>query len=200
MENVLYLDDYINLYNKDANKIIVIKPYQDSLKNGKVKDNLKFIKSFNKIITDYHLNKGIFNNKILIIINKDYTKLDKITLNNIMEELNYKNVLFKYEYEYLNLNMNSVYIIYNETYFYLYYLNEVGKVKYLIYGNNLINRNLIPRILKSINKKDIVIYGKKYAELNNILINNKFNYYYFEESANLILKFVMEKICQVENN
>ena len=81
MENILYLDDYINFWNKKLNKILVIKPYKNTLLNGHIIDRDKFIKRFNKIIIDNKLNKNIFNNTITIIINSSYTKEDKRIIN-----------------------------------------------------------------------------------------------------------------------
>lgn len=197
MEYILYLDDYINLYLKEENKILKIKPYKDTLKNGKVKDNDKFSKIFQQIINKNQLNKGIFNNNILVILNKDYTKIDKLALLNLLEEINYKKIKFKYEYEFLEMRKNKLYLNYNDTYFSIYYLDELGKIKFNIYENNFINRNLIINILKCLNKKEIFIYGKKYEEVINILNKSKLNYYYFEESDNLILN-LLKNNCQVK--
>ncbi len=197
MEYILYLDDYINLYLKEENKILKIKPYKDTLKNGKVKDNDKFSKIFQQIINKNQLNKGIFNNNILVILNKDYTKIDKLALLNLLEEINYKKIKFKYEYEFLEMRKNKLYLNYNDTYFSIYYIDDLGKIKFNIYENNFINRNLIINILKCLNKKEIFIYGKKYEEVINILNKIKLNYYYFEESDNLILN-LLKNNCQVK--
>ena len=197
MEYILYLDDYINLYLKEENKILKIKPYKDTLKNGKVKDNDKFSKIFQQIINKNQLNKGIFNNNILVILNKDYTKIDKLALLNLLEEINYKKIKFKYEYEFLEMRKNKLYLNYNDTYFSIYYIDDLGKIKFNIYENNLINRNLIINILKCLNKKEIFIYGKKYEEVINILNKSKLNYYYFEESDNLILN-LLKNNCKVK--
>ena len=197
MEYILYLDDYINLYLKEENKILKIKPYKDTLKNGKVKDNDKFSKIFQQIINKNQLNRGIFNNNILVILNKDYTKIDKLALLNLLEEINYKKIKFKYEYEFLEMRKNKLYLNYNDTYFSIYYIDDLGKIKFNIYENNFINRNLIINILKCLNKKEIFIYGKKYEEVINILNKIKLNYYYFEESDNLILN-LLKNNCQVK--
>ena len=65
MNNVLYLDDYINFYNSKNKKIIITKPYKNTLKCGRIIDRDKFIKKFNKIILDNHLNNNLFNSVFL---------------------------------------------------------------------------------------------------------------------------------------
>lgn len=192
MKNILYIDDYINLYVGELNKIIVSKPYKNTLKNGLIADGEKYIKNFQKLSKEYNLNNGIFNNNIKVIINKECTLENKKTIINILEELNYKNIEFIQELEIIKLDKNKLYICFNESYFYIYYLDNLGKTKYLLYENNQINKTLLNRILQSINKKEIFIYGKNYLELNNILSNTKFNYYYFEDSENLILNYVIQ--------
>ena len=49
MDNIIYIDDYINLYNKKNHKLIITKPYNNTLRNGFIIDKDKFIKKMNKI-------------------------------------------------------------------------------------------------------------------------------------------------------
>ena len=50
MNNILYLDDYINIYNLKNNKLITIKPYKNTLENGLIIDKDKFNKKLKWII------------------------------------------------------------------------------------------------------------------------------------------------------
>lgn len=193
MENILYLDDYINFYNKKIDKIMVIQPYKNTLKNGKIIDRDKFIKKFNKFISDNNLKNNIFNNNISIITNNGTTEEDKKTFLEVFDELNYKNITFISEIDYLKIDKNSIYINYNYSYFYIYNINESGKVEISFFDLNKLGRNLMSYILNYFNKKKIFIFGKNYQELDKEIKNKKIQYYYFEESDNLILKKLLSK-------
>lgn len=194
MENILYLDDYINLYNRRKNKIIKIKPYKETLKNGHIINREKFIKIFNKKINEFKISNNIFNNKITVIINMSYTKEDKLLLQLILEELNYKDIKFIQEINYLKIDKKSLYINYNYTYYYIYYLNDFGNMEILMYENNSINRKLFLEVIDLLNKQNIYVYGKNYLEVKNVLESANFNYYYFENSEDFILKIIVNKI------
>ena len=108
MENILYLDDYINLYNKKKDLLIKNIPYKGTLKYGKIIDHIKFIKKYNKILENNKLNKNILGSSILVIINDSYTKEDKRIIKEALENLNYKRVVFKKELEYFKIKKNSI--------------------------------------------------------------------------------------------
>ncbi len=194
MENILYLDDYINFWNKKLNKILVIKPYKDTLLNGKIIDRDKFIKRFSKIIIDNKLNKNIFNNTITIIINSSYTKEDKRLLTNVFEELNYKNIKFVNEINYLNVNKNNLILNYNDTYFYFYYQNYKGNIDMLMLPNNNITSEFITDYIKLLKMKNVYLFGKSFLDIISKLDKEKINYYYYEESANLILNLILQNL------
>lgn len=194
MEDYLYLDDYINLYSKKYNKIIVISPYKETLKYGRIINKDKFIKKMTKVIEGYHLNKNIFNNSIKVIINKNISALDKQNIKEALEILNYKKVKFAQEILYLNMDKKKLYINYNQTYFYLYYINALGNVEILNYDNNKVNKKIIMNILKLLKKNKIFIYGKCALELVDILHKHWDNYYYFEEYDNLLLNLIKKDV------
>ena len=148
MEDYLYLDDYINLYSKKNNQIMEIIPYKDTLKYGRIINKEKFIKKMITVLNDLKLNKNIFNNNITVIINKNISLSDKEIITDSLEALNYKKVKFINELDYLKLNKNKIYLVYNYHYFYLYYINFLGKTEILMYENNKINKGLILKILK----------------------------------------------------
>ncbi len=191
MENILYLDDYINLYNIDCNKIIVYKPYKNSLNKGRIINKDKFIKIYNKMLKEYNLNNKIFGSNIRVILNKNIYEEDKNILINVLENLNYKNIVFTKEDKYLKISKNDLYIIYNYTYFYIYYMDNLGNIKTVMYELNDNIKLFLSNILESYQKKNIYIYGKNYQELKNILDKEKIDYYYFYDSDNLIIKIIL---------
>lgn len=187
MKNILYLDDYINLYSEKLDKIIVEKPYKHTLSNGRIINTEKFIKYF-KIIKEKHkINNNIFSENIIVIINSKIYEDDKIKLKRILEELNYKNIRIINELEILKINKKQLFINYNYSYFYMYYI-ENNKVKINMYENNFINRQLLLEVIKLTNKNEILVTGKNSKELDNILKTSKYNYYYYEDYDNLFIK------------
>ena len=191
MENILYIDDYINLYNKNINKIIVYKPYKNTLNKGRIIDREKFIKLYSKLLKEYKLNNHIFGNSIKVIINNNINKEDINLIKIVLEELNYQNISFVKEIRYLNINSKSIYVCFNNNYFYLYYLDDFGNIIMLMYDYNKINLLLVSKVIKYLNKKEIYIFGKNYQELINILDKYKIDYYYYYDSDNLILKKII---------
>ena len=192
MENILYLDDYINFYIKKLNKLEVIKPYKNTLDNGKIIDRNKFIKIFKKIKEIYKLNNFIFNEKIIIIINKTYNKEDKILLLQIMEELEYKNITFINELELIKIGKKSLFINFNYTYFYIYYMDEYGLINIINLKNNMIIKKVLNHIINLLNKNTIIITGKNYKELVNMLKKTKHNYLYYEENECLFINLFIK--------
>ena len=192
MENILYLDDFINIYNKKLNKIITIKPYKKTLENGKVIDKLKFIKIFNEYKEKNNLNKSFFNESITIIINNNYRNNDKCLLKEIFEELNYKNIKMINELELIKINKRKLIINFNYDYFYLYYIDYYGKTRTICYENNLINKSLIINIIDFFKKKEIIVLGKNSLELINILEKYNYNYYFYEDYSVLFIKLLLK--------
>ena len=191
MENILYLDDCINLYNKNHKKIICVKPYKNTLLNGHIIDRKKFIEKFVNIKRENKLHNKLFNEKIIVIINASYKKEDKILLKEILEELNYKKVEYVNEINLIKIDKNMCFINFNEGYFLLYYLNYKGNVEMKIYANDYINKALIKDILNIINKSKIIITGKNAKELIGLLEHTKFNYYYYQKFENLFLNLLI---------
>ena len=190
MEDYLYLDDCINLYSKKHNKIIVINPYKDTLKYGRIINKEKFIKKLSKVLEEYHVNKNIFNNSIKVIINKNIGILDKQNIKEALEILNYKKIKFVQEILALNVDKKKLYINYNQTFFYIYYINKGGNLEIINYDNNKLNKAIIVDILRLLNKDKIFIYGKDCLDLINIINKYCDNYYYFEKYDNLLLNLL----------
>jgi len=191
MDNILYLDDYINLYNKRTNKLIIVKPYKNTLRNGFIIDRKKFINKFNKIINENKLKGNFFYENIFIIINNLYSKEYKLFIKEIMESLNYKKIIYINELDYLRIDKKHIYINCNYNYFYFLYTNKIGNIQLNIYKNDEINKKIFNNILKILNKDNIILYGKNYKEFINMM-NKNINYYYFEKSENLIINLLIK--------
>ena len=192
--DILYLDDYINLYSKKHHKIIKIIPYKNTLKNGHIIDKEKFIKKMSKFLDEYQINKNIFNNTISIIINNSYSLIDKEVLKEVFELLYYKKINFIQEVNYLDIDKNKLFINYNNSYFYLYSINKNGNIQINIYDNNEINNFLISKIIKLYNKNKVYVFGKNYLKIIKILDENKINYSYFEDSENLFINLLIKNM------
>ena len=191
MDNILYLDDYINLYNKKNKQLLVIKPYKNTFKNGLIINRDKFIKKMNNIKEKYMLKEKLFDENIYVISNNLYNKEDKNLINSILEELNYKNIKFINELNYLKINKDIIYINFNYSYFYFLYTDFLGNTKISIYENNVFNKNIIVPIINEMKKKIVIIYGKNNKELINIIDKTNINYYVFESSDNLIINYMV---------
>ena len=72
-----------------------------------------------------------------------------------------------------------------------YYIDKLGKVKMILLENNEINCQLIKVLLKKLNKKEIYLFGKNIQEIENILKEESWHYYYFEDSENLIINKIL---------
>ena len=192
MENILYLDDYINYYDKRKKELICFKPYRYTLKLGKVINSKKFINSFLKLKKEFKLTEPLLNEKIILIINANYGYDDKLKIKEILEELNYRKVEIVNELKYLKVNKKNMFINFNDTYFNIYYL-ENDKVKTLSYERNNVNNYLVINIVNLLNKENIIIFGKKYRSAINILNKINKNYYFYEDSENLFIELLKNK-------
>lgn len=188
--DILYIDDYINLYSKRLNKIITYKPYKKTTYKGKIVDKNKFIKIYKKLKIDNKLISNLFKDNIIIIINNTYTTEDKILLKDIFEELNYKNTYFIQEVYLLNINNDSLYIECNYNYINILFNNK-NKTIIRSYEWDNITKNIIINIIKIINKDNIYIFGKNVLELESI-INNTIDYYIFSNYDTLLIRLLLD--------
>lgn len=192
MEQYLYLDDYINFYNQKLNEIKIIIPYKKTLIDGRIINRKKFLKKFKMFLETNKLNNKIFGESINVIINSSYSEEDKLIIKEVLEELNYKNINFINEINLLKIDKNTLFINYNYSYFYLYYLNNLGNIEMKLYKNDYINKKLINDIFKIIQKDKIILCGKNIEELINIIKNKYYNYFYYEDHNNLYIKLALK--------
>lgn len=191
MNNILYLDDYINIYNLKNNKLITIKPYKNTLENGLIIDKDKFNKKLKWIINNNKLEKGILSDSITVITNNLYKNIHKEILKKLLEDINYGKVTFINELDFLKLERGKLFINCNNSYFYFLYLNKYGNTELNLYKKDFINLNNLKNIIDILKITEIYLYGKNYNEIKNILNREKINYYYFDDGDNLIIKMLL---------
>ena len=191
MENILYLDDYINFYHVKNKLLIVHKPYKHTLKYGKIIDHDKFIKKFTKIIGDNKLNKNFFNSSINVIINGTYNKEDKRIIKDVLENFNYQKINFIPEIKFLKLTKKAIIINANLDYTLIYYLDYKGNMQVITLDNNKFLNVFLKYILNQFKNKRIYLYGKNYLKIIDLLKECHQNYFYYEDSENLIINKII---------
>lgn len=189
--NILYLDDYINLYIDKKKQIYIIKPYKDTLRYGVIINKNKFINKMKKELLNIGLINNIFKNNITIIINNFYKDIDKEIIKEVLEELNFKAISFVQESKILNNCKKNILINCNYSYFYVLYTDFLGNLKINVYNNDLINKELIVNIFNFFSKKEIYLYGKNVQEFTNILDSKNKDYFIYEGKDNLIIKKII---------
>ena len=103
--NLIYLtDEAIYLKNKKQKNIIKFKITKGIIKYGKVYHVDKFLKSYSKLLNDFHLNNNLFGDTIKVIINSTYTPADIFFLKTILEKFNYRKIVFEQETKLYKLN------------------------------------------------------------------------------------------------
>lgn len=195
-ENILYLDDYINLYISKEQKIIVSKPYKKTIKNGKIVNAKKFISSIERIKKENKIKTSLFKETITIIVNSSYNKEDKNLLKKIMNELNYTEINFINELDLLKIKKDELYIFYEYSYYRLYYLNDLKKIKMLEYERNEVNNELLDKIITMLKKDKIFISGKDTYKLVETM-DKEYNFFYYEDFNNLFIRLLLNMYSDV---
>lgn len=168
-KNILYLvDDYILLYRKKENRYYKYKVLNKSLKNGRIANSKLFIKSYQNFIQKNKLNNNLFGEKITIIVNPAFTKVDIDILTNIFSSLNYRKINVINEMKIYNFNMQNAFINYNEKYIILSYINDFKEKKTYLIENNLLEEKELINVIKSkLQKRNIFLFGL-YKDIDNI--------------------------------
>lgn len=195
-ENILYLDDYINLYISKEQKIIVSKPYKKTIKNGKIVNAKKFISSIERIKKENKIKTSLFKETITIIVNSSHNKEDKNLLKKIMNELNYTEINFINELDLLKIKKEELYILYEYSYYRLYYLNDLKKIKMLEYERNEVNNELLDKIITMLKKDKIFISGKDTYKLVETM-DKEYNFFYYEDFNNLFIRLLLNMYSDV---
>lgn len=181
MYNILYINDYINYYDKKTNQLIKHTPYAKSIDKGLISDINKFIKSFKRMIKDNKIKQGMFNDKLLIITPPNFTSAYKYLYKQIFISLNYNFIVFKNEINFYNLSKKNINISLSNNYFYITksFYNKTISNCYTIEDLNIILKD---------NTKNYYLYGLPSELIINTFEKNNLNYYLFDENENIFIK------------
>lgn len=163
INNLLYMtDDIIYLKNRKKSNIIRYKISKNIIRNGRIYNISRFIKEYNKLLNDNHLNNNLFGDTIKIIINPLYNPADIAFLKQIMEKFNYRKIVFENETKRYKLNMQNAYLNTYDNYLFLSYIDEYKKIKsYFIPSNFFENiQELLKYIKIKIKNRELYLIGK----------------------------------------
>ena len=191
--NILHItDDFLYLKAKKHKSIIKQKLALNTVYGGKIYNIKKFMKIFEKLLNENHLNNSLFGETIKIIVSSNYTPADITFLKNVMACFNYRKIVIEKELNYYKLNDKNTYINIFDNYFNVTFLDEYKKINNIymetksFYNNDDI-LNYISYITKD---KEVCLLGSGDL-LKEIFANleNKFNKktYIFSNHETLII-------------
>ena len=135
--NILHItDDYLYLKNKKNKDIIKCKLANDIIYGGKISIIKKYMKTYEKLLSENHLNNSLFGETIKIIVPSNYTSADITFLKNIMNSFNYRKITIEKELKYYKLTNNISYINIFDNYFNITYLDEYKKINNIYMETN----------------------------------------------------------------
>ena len=170
LNNLLYLtDDYIYLKNRKLTQVIKYKINKNIILYGKIFNIDKFLKTFNNLLNEHHLNNNLFGDTLKIIINPTYTPADITLLKMTMEKFNYRKIIFENETKRYKLNTQNAYLNIFDNYQILTVIDEYKKIQSYLITTNFFNDNLalLKYIKSKIAKKDLYLIGNS-AKLTEI--------------------------------
>ena len=127
--NILHItDDFLYLKAKKHKSIIKQKLALNTVYGGKIYNIKKFMKTFEKLLNENHLNNSLFGETIKIIVSSNYTPADITFLKNIMTCFNYRKIVIEKELNYYKLNDKNTYINIFDNYFNVTFLDEYKKI------------------------------------------------------------------------
>lgn len=127
--NILHItDDYLYLKAKKHKNIIKQKLALNTVYGGKIYNIKKFMKTFEKLLNENHLNNSLFGETIKIIVSSNYTPADITFLKNIMTCFNYRKIVIEKKLNYYKLNEKNTYINIFDNYFNVTFLDEYKKI------------------------------------------------------------------------
>ena len=127
--NILHItDDYLYLKAKKHKNIIKQKLALNTVYGGKIYNIKKFMKIFEKLLNENHLNNSLFGETIKIIVSSNYTPADITFLKNVMACFNYRKIVIEKELNYYKLNDKNTYITIFDNYFNITFLDEYKKI------------------------------------------------------------------------
>lgn len=172
INNLLYMtDDILYLKNRKKQNIIKYKLSKNTIRYGKIHNISKFMKEYNKLLNENHLNNNLFGDTIKIIINPLYNPADIVFLKQIMEKFNYRKIVFENEAKRYKLNMQKAYLNIYDNYMFLSYIDEYKKTKSYFIPADFFDsiQELLGYIKRKIKDKDLYLIGK--GEMLNEVFN-----------------------------
>ena len=198
--NILHItDDYLYLKAKKHKSIIKQKLALNTVYGGKIYNIKKFMKTFEKLLNEYHLNNSLFGETIKIIVSSNYTPADITFLKNIMTCFNYRKIVIEKELNYYKLNDKNTYINIFDNYFNLTFLDEYKKINNIyMETKSFYNNNDILNYINYITKdKEVCLLGNGDL-LKEVFANleNKFDKktYIFSNHETLIITSAKARI------
>ena len=170
--NIVYLtDEYIYLKNKKKKDIIRYKINDGIISSGKISNIKNFIKTYEKLLNEFHLNNSLFGDAIKIIVLPSYLPSEINMLKNIFMVFNYRKIIIEKELKYLKLSNNNAYINVYNNYISISYLDEFKKINNLYFEPKLFKneQDLIKYLKYILNSKEIYLLG------NGNLLNTIFS-------------------------
>lgn len=171
--NIIYLtDEYIYFKNKKHKDIIKYKINNNVIYGGKISNIKNFIKTYEKLLNEYHLNNSLFGDSIKIIVNPTYTSSEITMLKNIFQIFNYRKIIIEKEMKYYKLTNKNSYINVFDNYISITYLDDFKKINNIYFETKLFKneKDIIKFIKYTINNKDIYLLGT--GKLLTNLFNN----------------------------
>ena len=103
--NIVYLtDEYIYLKNKKKKDIIRYKINDGIISGGKISNIKNFIKTYEKLLNEFHLNNSLFGDAIKIIVLPSYLPSEINMLKNIFMVFNYRKIIIEKELKYFTFH------------------------------------------------------------------------------------------------
>lgn len=160
--NILHItDDCLYLKSKKQKDIIKYKLSKNIVYGGRISNIKKFMKSFEKLLSENHLNNSLFGETIKVIVASNYTHADITFLKNIINSFNYRKIIIEKELKHYKLNNNIAYINVFDDYFNITYLDEYKKINniYMETQGFLKTDDILEYLSYILNQKEVYLLG-----------------------------------------
>ena len=160
--NILHItDDCLYLKSKKQKDIIKYKLSKNIVYGGRISNIKKFMKSFEKLLSENHLNNSLFGETIKVVVASNYTPADITFLKNIINSFNYRKIIIEKELKYYKLNNNIAYINVFDDYFNITYLDEYKKINniYMETQGFLKTDDILEYLSYILNQKEVYLLG-----------------------------------------
>ena len=160
--NILHItDDCLYLKSKKQKDIIKYKLSKNVVYGGRISNIKKFMKSFEKLLSENHLNNSLFGETIKVVVASNYTTADITFLKNIINSFNYRKIIIEKELNYYKLNNNIAYINVFDDYFNITYLDDFKKINniYMETQSFLKTDDILEYLSYILNQKEVYLLG-----------------------------------------